>query len=222
MDNCAGQNKNGHVLRLALLLVELKHFLTVEFIFYVRGHTNFFCDRMFNLLKKRYHKSQIFSVQKLTTLLNELDNITYHHVTSDVFFNYNELLDRFYKKFPPGTVKQNHLFWVVNGDATTMYSLTYMGEHDVDPLQRNFHFDLNDRLEQLQQALNNNIPLTPPGMKPIKQVELWKKWGPFIPEDERDELCAKPPDEVIRGVAAEKADKAATQRRRKRGRVAAV
>jgi hypothetical protein len=33
MDNCAGQNKNGHVLRIALLLVELRLFKMVEFIF---------------------------------------------------------------------------------------------------------------------------------------------------------------------------------------------
>ena len=52
MDNCAGQNKNGHVLRLALWLVELQYFQSVEFIFYVRGHTKNMCDRMFNLLKK--------------------------------------------------------------------------------------------------------------------------------------------------------------------------
>ena len=56
MDNCAGQNKNGHVLRLALLLVELQLFKMVDFIFYIRGHMKNLCDRMFNLLKKRYHK----------------------------------------------------------------------------------------------------------------------------------------------------------------------
>jgi hypothetical protein len=65
MDNCSGQNKNGHVLRLALWLVEVGYFQTVEFIFYVRGYTKNLCDRMFNLLKKRYHQSQIYSVEGL-------------------------------------------------------------------------------------------------------------------------------------------------------------
>jgi hypothetical protein len=70
--------------------------------------------------------------------------------------------------------------------------------------------------------MNNKIALPAPGLKPIKQVELWKKWGPFIPEDEREELCPKPPDDIIKEVASERAGKAATQRRKKRGRVAAV
>ena len=85
MDNCSGQNKNGHVLHLALLLVKLSLFEQVEFIFYVCGHTKNVCDHMFNLLKKRYHCSQIYSTERLSTLLNEIDNVEYTHVTSDFF-----------------------------------------------------------------------------------------------------------------------------------------
>jgi hypothetical protein len=65
MDNCSGQNKNGHVLRLALLLVELSFLKQVEFIFYVCRHTENGCDGMFNLLQKRYHCSQIYSTERL-------------------------------------------------------------------------------------------------------------------------------------------------------------
>jgi len=65
MDNCGGQNKNKYVLRLALLLVELKFFLTVEIIFYIRGHTKNACDRLFNQLKKRWHKRQVFTMTQV-------------------------------------------------------------------------------------------------------------------------------------------------------------
>jgi hypothetical protein len=85
MDNSSGQNKNGHVLRLALLLVELSFFKQVEFIFYIRGHTKNVCNHMFNLLKQKYHCSQINSTERLSTLLNEIDNVEYTHVTSEVF-----------------------------------------------------------------------------------------------------------------------------------------
>jgi hypothetical protein len=51
MDNCGGQNKNNHVLRLANLLVEAGYFHMVNFIFYVVGHTKNICDRWFNTLK---------------------------------------------------------------------------------------------------------------------------------------------------------------------------
>jgi len=143
MDNCSGQNKNGHVLRLGLLLVELGFFKSVEFIFFVRGHTKNVCDRMFNLLKKRYHQSQIYSVESLSTLLNT--------VTA---FDHCILME--------------------------------------------------NRLQLLSSARCNMRPMSAPGMKHIKQVELWQKWGPFIPEPYRDCLCAKPSDTVINAVAMER------------------
>jgi hypothetical protein len=68
MDNCGGQNKNKYVLRLALLLAELKYFLTVELIFYIRGHTKNACDRLFNQLKKRWHKRQVFTMTQVCNL----------------------------------------------------------------------------------------------------------------------------------------------------------
>ncbi len=56
MDNCGGQNKNNFVLCVALWLVELKYFKSVEFIFYIRGHTKNACDRLFNQLKLWWHE----------------------------------------------------------------------------------------------------------------------------------------------------------------------
>ena len=205
MDNCSGQNKNGHVLRLGLLLVELGFFKSVEFIFFVRGHTKNVCDRMFNLLKKRYHQSQIYSVESLSTLLNELDNVNYYHVTSEVFFDYNALLNHFYKSFPVGTVKWNHFFWVSEDNATTMHSREYYHSDSDDTVTAFDHCILmENRLQLLSSARCNMRPMSAPGMKHIKQVELWQKWGPFIPEPYRDCLCAKPSDTVINAVAMER------------------
>jgi hypothetical protein len=42
MDKCGGQNKNKMVLRLATYLVEKQQFKTIEFIFYIRGHTKMY------------------------------------------------------------------------------------------------------------------------------------------------------------------------------------
>jgi hypothetical protein len=103
------------------LLVELQHFQEVEFIFYTRGHTKNLCDRMFNLLKKRYHKRQIYSIQKITSLLNEVDNVFYHHVTSEVFFDFQHLLNKFYKTIPSGSVKNPHCFWVKGENPTNVH-----------------------------------------------------------------------------------------------------
>ena len=52
MDNCAGQNKNRMVLRLANYLVKAGYFKKVYFVFYVMGYTKNACDRWFNMLKQ--------------------------------------------------------------------------------------------------------------------------------------------------------------------------
>ena len=45
------------------------------------------------------------------------------------------------------------------------------------------------------------------GLKPIKQVELFTKWRPMIPEEFRDEICPRPSDDVYDLVKTEKAAK---------------
>lgn len=209
MDNCSGQNKNGHVLRLALWLVEVGYFQTVEFIFYVRGYTKNLCDRMFNLLKKRYHQSQIYSVEGLKEKLNSLDNVHYYHVDCETFYDVNAMLSQCYKPFPTGSIKQNHFFWVECSNPTTMCSVLH-NDDDCEVTRFNHILPMDpteDRNTFLWRAFTNMTKLTAPGMKPIKQVELWKKWGPFVPEAERHHLCSRPSDDVIEKVASDRASK---------------
>ncbi len=99
MDNCGGQNKNQMVLRLALFLVENNYFKTVEFIFCIRGHTKNVCDHLFNLLKMRYHKLNVYTMEMLVEVLNAMDDVHFTH----------EMLDHFYKNFRPGTVQKKSL-----------------------------------------------------------------------------------------------------------------
>ena len=49
--------------------------------------------------------------------------------------------------------------------------------------------------------------ITPPELKSKKQVELYKKWGPVVPEEFRDEICPKPSDRIITQVKNERAQK---------------
>ena len=38
------------------------------------------------------------------------------------------------------------------------------------------------------------------GLREIKQVELYEKWGPLVPAEFRSDLCANPNDAVIASV----------------------
>jgi hypothetical protein len=40
---------------------------------------------------------------------------------------------------------------------------------------------------------------TRPGLREIKQVELWKKYRPLVPEKYRDKLCPMPAKEILEG-----------------------
>jgi hypothetical protein len=46
---------------MALYLVECGYYEEVEIIFYIKGHTKNTCDRSFNLMKKGYHKRDIYT-----------------------------------------------------------------------------------------------------------------------------------------------------------------
>jgi hypothetical protein len=72
---------------------------------------------------------------------------------------------------------------------------------------------MNDRIIKMKDAFNNKVLLRVPGIKPIKQVELWKKWGKFIPHHECQELCPKPSDEMIQFVASERTAKRSSKKR---------
>jgi hypothetical protein len=65
MDNCAGQNKNRMVIRLLFVLIKLKRCFRARLVFLVKGHTKNDCDRMFNLMKKRYRKTNCYTPNQL-------------------------------------------------------------------------------------------------------------------------------------------------------------
>ena len=49
--------------------------------------------------------------------------------------------------------------------------------------------------------------LEPPGIKPIKQAELFKKWRQFVPVQFQNEICPNPGTELLNAVAKEKSEK---------------
>ena len=214
MDNCGGQNKNKMVLRLALFLVESNFFKTVEFIFYIRGHTKNVCDRLFNLLKIRYHKSNVYTMEMLVEVLNAMDDVTFTHVPTDVFYNYDKMLDQFYKNFRPGTVQKNHYFVVHNNTPTVMLSKLFIDAENTD------EYDHKKKIRERNLAISSFQleRLNPPGLKEIKQVELWKHWAQFVPHPYKTVICPKPPQDVIERIKKEKSakQKAATRKRKSR------
>ena len=219
LDNCGGQNKNNFVLRLALWLVERSFFKKVEIIFYIRGHTKNACDRLFNQLKLRYHKQQIFTMGQMVENLNSSANVTFKEAIATDFFDYGELFDEFYAKFPPSTIQQNHIFWVEEENPTKMY-LKRSDEADVAVINFERSSGRRDRTRQLSNYIIKPIPA--PGLREIKQVELYAKFRKFVPREFQDEICPRPSDEVLENIKQSRSQKTKARNVRKRRALARI
>ena len=87
-DNCGGQNKNKHVVRFLMWLVEMHYFPEINLFFLVKGHTKNACDRLFNLVKLDYHKQNTFIMEELLECLNKNEFVTCERMEKDEFFDF--------------------------------------------------------------------------------------------------------------------------------------
>ena len=106
-DNCPGQNKNNHVLRLVPYLVESRMFLKVNFIFLVVGHTKNAADRMFNTMKKKHRKSNAFTMKELCDGLDS-EKVNVIRLEKDDMKDWDGMLGKFYRKYPK--IEEYHIF----------------------------------------------------------------------------------------------------------------
>ena len=109
MDNCGGQNKNGTVLKMGAYFVEQGLFKKVNYIFLIKGHTKNACDRMFNMLKIKWHKSNVYSMEQAIEVLNTAENVTAIEA-GHIHIDYASLFDRWYKQPASGSIQKNHIF----------------------------------------------------------------------------------------------------------------
>jgi len=197
MDNCGGQNKNKMVLRMLGLLTELRLYRKVNVAFLVAGHTKNICDRLFNLLKLVYRKSNLYGMSGLLKVLNTAEDVTAVGVSPTDFYDWDALEDKIYKSLATGTVNRTHLFQynierpsiLVTRDTAGLNS--YSAEQNLRKTM-----DEETRKDIIRNYKTHLETLDAPGVSPIKQFELWNKWRDYIPIEFRDLLCEKPTDEA--------------------------
>jgi hypothetical protein len=204
MDNCAGQNKNRMVLRLAPYLVETGYFEKVNFIFYIVGHTKNACDRWFNTLKRNYRRRNIYTFEHLIKAINTHANITVTETTESDFKDWDKFFDRFYKRFSPGSTHKTHIFSTNKENKTTMNfrtdNLPGTIEKSQDLLKKN-----TNTLERLDLLLAATLEtLVAPGIPAIKQVELFTKYRSLLPEPFREATCPDPGEEIKLKIKTER------------------
>ena len=89
-------------------------FATDNLHFYIKGHTNNDCDRIFNSLKVLYWKQTVFNFEKFCEILNTSKNIEIIQTFHEKLFDLASFLDDLYNIPDPKTVNINHVFQVKN------------------------------------------------------------------------------------------------------------
>jgi hypothetical protein len=185
----------------------MKFFRSVEFIFYVRGNTKNACDRLFNQMKVRFHKEQVHSYRVALDVLDIQTNVTMIDATEEMFKDYGKMLDTFYCNFEPGTIRVNHIFKVDFMDSKMemqCYKHDYYACLRKPMLKRGAKVGVERLLEMKNFSLET---LKPPGLREIKQVELYKKWRQYVDPQYWDEMCPESSDAVIQHVKSDKVDR---------------
>ena len=187
MDNCGGQNKNRMVLRLAPFLVENGYFEIVNLIFLVRGHTKNTCDRLFNTLKQDFHHQNVYTFSQLVDCLGS-EKIKILVLEEGEFQDWDSYLTKFYMQFQSGTVQKNHVFSVIEEKGETTMHLSEAGGCEITTRKFKRGKDSGDmRHQQMKEMQRTEIAF--PGLKEIKQVELFTKWRQYALPVFCDQMC---------------------------------
>lgn len=206
MDNCGGQNKNGTVIKMAAYFVERRWFQKVNLIFLVKGHTKNDCDRMFNLLKAQWHKSNVYTFNQALHILASVENVETIDA-SNIHIDYTSLFDHWYKQPASGTIQKNHIFTF---DKATIKNcvMTTKHSHNSEITSTQSIKKVNKNTPEWIRTLdilNRRMVFVPkPGLKPIKQVHLYTKWRKVVPHPYKDVLCPLPSNEIIQMVMKKK------------------
>ena len=229
-DNCTGQNKNNTVLKLLVYLAEMGYFKKVNFIFLIVGHTKNSADMLFNALKMKYHREDIHTMAQMIEILDNSDSVTVHPSEEADFYDWETFLDLFYSDYK-NKIKQNHIFSATHKESWDGNQLLVdlresdLPEHGIvkhKSIKSGFHGRssypkgakglkqaVENRKEDIKNAKGELLKqIKAPGINIYKQVELYYKYRPIVPQEHwGDVLYQKPDDDVLEAVRKEKASR---------------
>jgi hypothetical protein len=73
---------------------------------------------MFNQMKLKYHKQDIFSWSQAIATLGVKEHVLIVDTKESTFKDYGALLDKFYGSLKTNTIRMNHLFKVKDTDVS--------------------------------------------------------------------------------------------------------
>ncbi|XP_014674791.1 PREDICTED: uncharacterized protein LOC106814923 [Priapulus caudatus] len=190
-DNCSGQNKNNFMLwYLAWRIINGLH-RSISLNFLVAGHTKFAPDWCFGLVKQKYRRTMVSSLDNFVDVVNSSTivgtNIAQKVGTSsgDVivpYYDWNKFLSLYFRTVP-GIKKFQHF----------RFDAAHPGEvfrkEYADSAEENFQL-LRDVNNLPQASKPGTIP--PPGLSYERKLYLFDKIREFCSIETRDITCPAP------------------------------
>jgi len=196
-DNCVGQNKNNTMVKFFLWQCLMGYSQTIEVKFMIKGHTHFGPDSNFSYIKKRYRRSDAFSVEHLETIIQASSTTNNAEILSHTnFFDFKIGLKDYFKDLPKITDFQYFLF------KSSLPGVVSVKKHLNDPWTEHLLFKKPLKASDVR-SKNVFSPrlLTAPGIALEKQINLYEKVRKYVPNEFKDLLCPKPSNYIDKSTS---------------------
>ncbi|KAJ0409700.1 hypothetical protein ATCC90586_007489 [Pythium insidiosum] len=183
-DNCGGQNKNNFVIKYFLLLAHIGYFEKVSYKFFVKGHTKNASDRGFGHIKKRFVKSDCWTMEQVTTIVSEAasssDAVSLEEEDAP-FFDFKPVVNELYKNVK-GLQKYQIFEMSHEYPGRLECRESPLAPPIVFYLSRSYDGKEVDE-ERARELLDQIAPLPLPAVNPEKVYDLHKNVVPYLPVD---------------------------------------
>ena len=106
------------------------------------------------------------------------------------------------------------MFWVEKDQPTVIRSKAWRDSPENEPQHLRLVSN-TDEVRREEMCDTEMTPLNPPGLPEMKQVDLYFKFRPFVPDEYKDNICPKPPDDVIQRIQGQSNKKSAARNQEK-------
>jgi len=195
-DNCGGQNKNATMIQLMAYLVLVGTFSghtfeSVEYKFQLKGHTRNSVDRGFGQVTNARKTEQIWTLNMYKNLINRINSNLCTDWDKETFYDWGNYLAQYFIK-PVGIQKYQIFRFEKNRPYIMMAKACSSSEWTIFNLRKRTPIDFHNLLPIL--------PLQKKGLNIEKQKDLYDKVRKFVPDQYKDQICPKPPDNIVEDV----------------------
>lgn len=155
----------------------------IQLSFMIAGHTRCLVDGCFGLVKQKYRRSDLYTLQQLTAAVNNSASCNVADQDGVVWYEWDKFFDGFFKKVKG--ISQYHHFTFDSAAA---------GEVQARALADNppeAHAIL--KVDKSQLSRHQLPPVLPSaGLTDERKQYLFKEIRPFVADPYKDELCPNP------------------------------